>query len=114
MAAIAEMIAVELGASPDEVARWKELVQRLDISRFEQTGEIVLIGATEGSSDTGVDRNAQYDPNEVRRILNQLRARARAPERRRTIARRGRAPVRMSEPDYNSVENDLWLYGPFS
>lgn len=115
MAAIAEMIAKELGASPDEVARWKELVGRLDVSQFEETGEIVLRG---GPAESGRPRSAGragYDPEEVRRILDRMRTRDRVPERKRASSRRRRAPgANVAEPDYNSVENDLWLYGPFS
>lgn len=115
LAAIAEMIAVELGASPDEVDRWKELVRRLDVHQFEATGEIVLKGS---ASEAGRPRRSgptNYDADEVRRLLDRMRTRDRVPKRKRDSSRSRRVPsVSVAEPDYDSVDNDLWLYGPFS
>ena len=118
LSAIAEMIAVELGAPPAEVACWKELVRRVDVERFEETGEIVVRDEPEEAPtvpEEGLE--VHYDVGEVRGALKRMKLRrsvasgsSRSSRRRERIKTLRDVP----EPDYHSESTDLWLFGPLS
>ena len=127
LTAIAEMVAVELGTAPAEVALWKELVRAVDMKQLEQTGEIVVreavleaeVDSTAGqvSARRKAPDRLHYNPSQVRAVMDQLRRRM----RRRTT---GAAPLvegddvvpvpDVDEPNYDSTDTELWLYGPLN
>lgn len=125
LSAIAEMVAVELGSDQAEVDLWKELIRAVDVKRFERTGEIVVRetalekAVEEAYRAPGVRRAAadrlHYDPFQVRAAMDRLRRRA----RRASAGWTSRPPRELSvpdvdEPNYDSTDTELWLFGPLS
>ena len=124
LSAIAEMVANELVSDPVEVNLWKELVKSVDLRLLAQTGEIVVReGVLERAGADGVDdaranevdEGLHYDPGQVRAALERLRRRSRRAQVDRTprVQRLVRVPD-LDEPNYDSEETELWLYGPLS
>ncbi len=117
LSAIAEMVAVELGSDQSEVDLWKELVRAVDVKRLRRTGEIVVrdeVLVTRRTIRRGGKRELHYNPREVRAALDQLRRRMLLANADRTPRLRDRPVPAADEPNYDSTETELWLYGPLS
>ncbi len=122
LSAIAEMVAVELGSDRAEVDLWKELVRAVDVKRLRRTGEIVvrddvLEMATTDTRQTfrrHMKRSLSYNPSEVRAAMEQLRRRVRTTSVDRTSRLRDRSVPDIDEPNYDSTDTELWLFGPLS
>lgn len=120
LSAIAEMVAIELGSTPEEVELWKELVRAVDVSRLERTGEIVVreadldeAGEAEGVREHGED-HVHYDRAAVRSAMARLRATTYVAH---AVSRRSGRTIEvpdLEEPNYDSADTELWLYGPLN
>ena len=125
LSAIAEMVAVELGSDRTEVDLWKELMRAVDVKRFQRTGEIVFreralevayqeIVRAENARREAIGR-LQYNPRQVHDAMERLRRGVRAAKADRSSRpRRVTVLLEVEEPNYDSADTELWLYGPLS